>query len=78
MILQRVSPKPMDCWHYRPNTLNKKTSLDGWFFLFLYSRFKSYDNPEITPFLSIVIPSEAGIFGKPGIRIIFPKIGIIN
>ena len=77
MILQKGSPKPMDCWHCKPNTLNKKPALMAGF-LFLYSRFKSYDNPEITPFLSIVIPSDAGIFGKPGIRIIFPKIGIIN
>ena len=26
----------------------------------------------------MVIPSDAGVAGKPGIRIIFPKIGIIN
>ena len=32
----------------------------------------------MTPLLSMSIPSLAGIAGKPGIRIMFPKIGIRN
>ena len=38
----------------------------------------NYDNPVIFPLLSISIPSDAGIVGSPGIRIISPGIGITN
>jgi hypothetical protein len=39
---------------------------------------KNYDNPVITPLLSISIRSAFGTAGKPGIRITSPKSGTTN